>query len=136
MSFYVKVLNMQGKEIVVEVSLEVYNIFEEERKETERLRKEQSRHRDDTEVESDLVSYRNNLHTPSTLDTIIYQSELDKANKVIQSCTPTQQRRFHLNRILSYSLTEIAKMDNCAVRTVKQSVDVVIKKLEEIKKSF
>ena len=136
MPFYVTINNQIGEEIRVEVSLDVYNIFEEERKEIERLRKQQQRHQDNAEVESDLVAYYQALHTTSLEDTLVQKSEIARAMDIIKTCTETQQRRFGLNRILGYSLTDIAKMDNCSKVSVKESVDIVSRKLEKIKNSF
>ena len=136
MPFYVTINNQIGEEIRVKVSLDVYNIFEEEQKEIERLRKQQQRHQDNAEVESDLVAYYQALHTTSLEDTLVQKSEIARAMDIIKTCTETQQRRFHLNRILGYSLTEIANMDNCSKVSVKESVDIVSRKLEKIKNSF
>ena len=130
MSFYVKVLNHQGVEVLVKVSFEIYNIFEEERKDQERVRKEQERHLNDTEVDSDIVAYYHSLHKTSVEDKITYRSEIKEAMEVIQTCTPTQQRRFHLNRILGYSFAEIGIMENCSKTRVKKSVDIVAEKIK------
>lgn len=136
MSFYVTITDSTGREVKVKVSYEIYQIFEEERKERERLRKEKAHHYADDDVDSDLIAYHKSLHTPSTLDTIVYRSQLEQANRIIQTCTPTQQRRFYLNRILGYSLTDIAKIEKCTKVSVQESVSVVLKKLEKIKKSL
>lgn len=134
MSFYVTIQDGDGKEITIEVTLAIFELFEEERKANERYRKERERHHTDQEFLEDTLVPR--TYTPSVFDTVVAQSELNIAKQIIQTCTPIQQRRFYYNRILGYSFTEIAKMEGCAIRTVKQSVDAVIKKLEKAKKSF
>ena len=131
MSFYVKIKNLNNKEIIVQVPIEIYNIFEEESKEKERMRKEQERHRDEQEVESDEVSYHESLNLPSMQDTIEYRSEIESALEIIKTCTQTQQRRFHLHRILGYSLTEIAQKENCSKVAVKKSVEAVKEKIKK-----
>ncbi|MFR9542852.1 MAG: hypothetical protein SNH27_12445 [Rikenellaceae bacterium] len=134
MSFYVTITDATGKEIQVKVSFEIYQIFEDERKARERYRKEVKRHYSDKAF--DETTTLPSVHRPSVLDSVISQSKLNTANKIIQSCTPTQQRRFRLNRILGYSFTEIAKIEGCSVRAVKFSVDAVIEKLEKLRKTF
>ncbi|WP_313530619.1 sigma-70 family RNA polymerase sigma factor [Anaerotignum sp.] len=136
MSFYVTITNGNGKEIKVKVTLEIFKIFEEERKEAERLRKEKERHISDEDVESDITAYLNSLRTTSLEEKIMQRAELKSAVDVIKTCTPTQQRRFYLNRILGYSFTEIALREGCSKASVKESVDTISKKLDHIKKSF
>jgi len=134
MSFYVTIINENGEEIKVKVTLEVFEIFEKERKEMERLRKEKERHISDEDIESDVTAYLNSLRTASLEERVMQRQELKSAVNVIKSCTPTQQRRFYLNRILGYSFTEIARKEHCAEGAVRLSVKEVVKKLEKIKK--
>lgn len=134
MSFYVTVIDANGKEIKVKVSLEVFKIFEDERKEQERLRKEYSRHGSDEDVESDIAAYLNSLRTASLEEKIMQRMELKSGMAVIKSCTATQQRRFYLNRIMGYSFTEIARKEHCSESAVRLSVKEVVKKLDKLKK--
>jgi len=136
MSFYVTITNSHDKEIGVKVSFEIFELFEEERKEIERLRKEKERHASDEDVESDNTGYLHRLHTASLEERVIQRQELKSAVDVIKSCTPVQQRRFYLNRILGYTFKEIAAKEHCSERAVKFSVDTVIKKLDDLKNSL
>lgn len=65
MSFYVTITDGNGKEIKVKVPFEVFEIFDAERKEIERLRKEKSRHATDGDVESDIAGYYGSMHQTS-----------------------------------------------------------------------
>ncbi|NCC15908.1 MAG: hypothetical protein EOM28_06100 [Clostridia bacterium] len=134
MSFYVTITNSQGKEIRVKVSVEIFELFQEERKEIARLRKEKERHASDEDVESDIAGYLNRLYTASLEERAVQRQELKFAVDVIKSCTPVQQRRFYLNRILGYSFTEIARKERCSEGAVRLSVNKVIKKLKIIGK--
>ena len=135
MSFYVKVKDSNGRYVYVEVSFEIHELFEEEKRYDKRIAKRFERHGTDVEFVEDYM-LPSRLHTISIPQRIAYQEEIDKAQAVIASCTETQQRRFNLHRVMGYSMTKIAKMEGCAVRTVKQSIDVVVKKLEKIKNNF
>ncbi|WP_159430687.1 RNA polymerase sigma factor [Anaerotignum propionicum] len=134
MSFYVTITNSQGKEIRVKVSVEIFELFEEERKEIARLRKEKERHSSDEDVESDIAGYLHSLRTTSLEERAMQRQELKSAVDVIKSCTPVQQRRFYLNRILGYSFTEIARKERCSEGAVRLSINKVLKKLKIIKK--
>ncbi|KXL53702.1 hypothetical protein CLNEO_09280 [Anaerotignum neopropionicum] len=136
MSFYVTVTDLQGKEITVKVSIEIFELFEEERKEIARLRKEKERHSSDEDVESDFAGYLHSLHTASLEERAMQRQELKSAVDAIKSCTSVQQRRFYFNRILGYTFTEIAAKEHCSERAVKFSVDAVIKKLDDLKNSL
>ncbi len=131
MSFYVTITNSQGKEIRVKVSVEIFELFEEERRMCGRLRKEKERHAFDEDVESDILGYLHSLRTVSLEERAIQRQELEFVIDVIKSCTPVQQRRFYLNRILGYSFTEIARKERCSEGAVRLSVNKVLKKLEK-----
>jgi len=50
---------------------------------------------------------------------------------VLKTCTPTQQKRFNLHYIQNYSLTEIAKMENCDESSVRETIKSVLKKIKK-----
>lgn len=128
MSFYVTIQDGDGKEITIEVTLAIFELFEEERKANERYRKERERHHTDQELLEDTLVPR--TYTQSVLDTVVAQSELNIAKQIIQTCTPIQQRRFYYNRIFGYSFVEIARIENCSEAAVKKSVKAVADKLK------
>ncbi len=135
MSFYVKVKDSNGRYVYVEVSFEIHELFEEEKRYNNRIAKRAERHETDEEFNEDYM-LPSRLHTISIPERISHQHEIQKALKVITTCTEKQQRRFNLHRVMGYSMTEIAKMENCSKSAVKESVDKVIAKLEKIKKDF
>lgn len=134
MSFYVTIKNSQGQEIRVKVSLEIYELFEAERKEQERLRKEQKRHVSDEDVEGDIAGYYHSRRTQPVDEQAIQRQELKTALQIIKGCSPTQQRRFYLNRILGYSFAEIARKENCSEGAVRKSVNEVSSKIKNFMK--
>ncbi len=135
MSFYVKVKDSNGRYVLVEVTLEIHELFEEEKRYNKRLAKRYERHRTDEEF-NDEYMLPSRLHTISIPEQISYRQEIEKAQVVIATCTETQQRRFNLHRVMGYSMTEIAKFEGCSVMAVKHSVDMVSKKLEEFKRNL
>lgn len=134
MSFYVTIKNSQGQEIRVKVSLEIYELFEAERKEQERFRKEQERHGSDEDVEGDIAGYYHSGRTQPVDEQAIQRQELRTALQIIKGCSPTQQRRFYLNRILGYSFAEIARKESCSEGAVRKSVNEVSSKIKNFMK--
>jgi hypothetical protein len=134
MSFYVTIKNSQGQEIRVKVSLEIYELFESERKEQERFRKEQERHGSDEDVEGDIAGYYHSRRTQYVDEQAIQRQEIKTALQIIKDCSPTQQRRFYLNRILGYSFAEIARKESCSEGAVRKSVNEVSSKIKNFMK--
>lgn len=134
MSFYVTITDGNGKEIKVKVPFEVFELFDAERKEIERVRKEKERHASDEDVEGNIAGYYNSMRHKSLEDEVMQRQELRTALDVIKSCTPIQQKRFYLNRILGYSFTEIARKENCTEGAVRKSVKEVSNKIKKLLK--
>ena len=67
-------------------------------------------------------------------DYCINREQLKEIQKIVSTCTKTQQRRFYLNRICGYSYTEIAEKEKCKLYAVQKSVSAVLKKIEKILK--
>lgn len=118
--YFVEIDTADGKK-PVEVSKEVWELFEEERKAAERERYERRKHLDSAVSLEDAA-----LSVSKDFDT------LQAVREVLQTCTPIQRERFYLNRICGYSYQEIAKMQGCQARRVHKSVDAVIKKIKKI----
>lgn len=58
----------------------------------------------------------------------------DKAAAAWDSLTETQRRRTKLYQENGHSLTKVAKIEGCAIQTVKESVDAALKKMTKILK--
>lgn len=118
--YFVEIDTADGKK-PVEVSKEVWELFEEERKAAERERYERRKHLDVSVSPEDAA-----LSVSKDFDT------LQAVREVLQTCTPIQRERFYLNRICGYSFTEIARMQNCRHSSVIRSIQQVMKKIKKI----
>lgn len=118
--YFVKINTAGGKK-TVEVSKEVWELFEEERRAAERERYERRRHLDTSTSPEDVMS-----SASGDFDT------MQEIREILQTCTPIQRERFYLNRICGYSYQEIARMQGCQARRVHKSVDAVIKKIKKV----
>ena len=128
----IKMKDSNGKMITVEVSEEVYAVLQEENKEQEHQRYERRKHIDDREL-SDYIVHQKRV-AENLEDYCINREQLKEIQKIVSTCTETQQRRFYLNRICGYSYTEIAQMEKCKLYAVQKSVSAVLKKIEKILK--
>ncbi len=125
----VEIKNSDGKMVSVEVSEEVYAVLQEEKKEQERQRNERRRHLDSRELSDYIVSRKRIVENLE--DYCINKEQLEEIQKIVSTCTETQQRRFYLNRICGYSYTEIARIEGCNLISVRESVLTVLKKLKK-----
>ncbi len=122
----------EGKIVSVEVSEEVYVVLQEEEKEQERQRNERRRHLDNREL-NDYIVHQKKI-AENLEDYCINREQLKEIQKIVSTCTQTQQRRFYLNRICGYSYTEIAEKEKCKLYAVQKSVSAVLKKIEKFLK--
>ena len=126
----VEIKDSNGKMVSVEVSEEVYVVLQEENKEQEHQRYERRKHIDDREL-NDYIVHQKRV-AENLEDYRINREQLKEIQKIVSTCTKTQQRRFYLNRICGYSYTEIAQMEKCHMTSVKESIVVVLKKIKKI----
>ena len=124
----VEIKDSNGKKTFVEVSEEVYAVLQEESKEKERQRNEKRRHFDTREL-SDYIIHQKRV-AENLEDYCVNREQLKEIQRIVSTCTKTQQRRFYLNRICGYSYTEIAQMEDCHLVSVRQSVTAVVRKLK------
>ena len=126
----VEIKDSDGKMVSVEVSEEVYDVLQEENKQKEHQRYEKRKHIDDREL-SDYIVHQKRV-AENLEDYCINREQLKEIQKIVSTCTKTQQRRFYLNRICGYNYTEIARIEGCNLISVRESVLTVLKNLKKI----
>ena len=113
------------KKIPVEISEEVFEVFEESRLQDIRGANEKRRHR--TQQAERLF-----LELPDPYSLEEHAESRDKLAKVfdvLDGCTEAQRTRFILNTVHCVTFREIADVQSCSPRAVKDSVDFVWSKL-------
>ena len=126
--YYIK-FHSQTKSPEQEISLEVFALYYGEFKNTlEKKRDERRRHIMDGDIDGFIISGK--LTVRLMEQEYIEKAELETA---LKTCTPIQQKRFRLYHIQDYSLKQIAKMENCKLAAVSESVRAAE---EKIKKYF
>ena len=131
MKYFVTITDENGKEVRMEVSAEIFDVFDEERKMIMRHMQERRRHYDGRQIEDYIISHERSMTVKSAEEVCMDRETLAE---ILDTCTPTQRRRFCLNKIYGYSCTEIAKLEGCARCVVIRSVEAVMKKLDKQKK--
>ncbi len=126
----IEIKDSDGKIVSVEVSEEVYAVLQEENKQQKRQRNGKRRHFDTREL-SDYIIHQKRV-AENLEDYCVNREQLKEIQRIVSTCTKTQQRRFYLNRICGYSYTEIAQMEKCHMTSVKESIVVVLKKIKKI----
>ena len=110
--------------------MEIFEVFEDEKKLKERQRNEARRHYDKRGVEDYIIAYESPKTLKSTEEIYI---DRETIAEILALCTPTQRRRFCLNKIYGYSCAEIAKLEGCTKNVVVKSVAAVMKKIQKKK---
>lgn len=130
--YYVKIKDVTGHEITMEVSFDIFRVFEEERKELERERYEKRNHLDKRGLEDYILELEKEATSlsESAEDQFFRQETFRSIRNIMRTCTINQQERFAFY-LSGYTYAEIARMCNCSVMTVKGSVASVIKKIKK-----
>ena len=129
MRYFVTIEDENGKKIEVEVTEKIFEVFEDDRKLKERQRNERRFHYDKRGIEDYIIANEQSRGGKSAEDIYIDREAIKKA---LDSCTPTQRRRFCLNKIYGYTYAEIAKLEGCSVNVIFKSVSAVTKKLKDL----
>lgn len=121
-----------GTTRVVDVTKEVYEAFDEFELQDIKELNEYDRHIEHSEI------YENNLEVramdkPVSLEEVIETKLLNEDLKMaINSLSDIQKRRIKMYYFEDKTLREIAEIEHCKIMSVKDSIDVGIKKIKKI----
>ena len=124
----VKILNADHRPVDVEVSLEIYRVYEESRKQEERQRYERRKHIEGKSFD-DCLLY--DLATEPLEETAERLETLLEIGCILEKLPPLQRWRFILHFLYGYSYSEIAKMQDCNKSAVMRSVHSALKKIRK-----
>ena len=129
MRYHVKIKDEYEREIEIEVSSEIFDVFEYEHKQIERYKNEIRRHYDKRQLEDYIIANEFNNYSEQLPEDIYLKRE--KIKEMLSLCTPTQRKRFCLNKIYGYSCEEIAKLEGCTKNAVVKSIAAAMKKMQQ-----
>ena len=124
--YLVKILSADHRPIDVEVSLEIYRVYEESRKQEERQRYERRKHIEGKSFDNCLLF---DLATEPLEETAERLETLQEIGRALEQLPPLQRWRFILHFFYGYSYSEIAKMQDCNKSAVMRSVHSALKKI-------
>lgn len=103
MSYIVVIEDYYRNKIEVEVSKEVYEVFQEDKRGAKAQNQADYRHGCSMMVEHDTTSYIARKFHPSLEEEYLLREHLQEVLEIINSCSKIQKQRFYFNRILGYS---------------------------------
>jgi len=121
--YYINVINADGKKIKVEVTEEIYKVFEDSRSRAEKERKECRFHRIDGDV--DLCS------GPTLEDIVAIREKMKAIHTVLETCTPLQHERFLLYFLYGFGYKEIGEITGCNTAAAHKTVQHVLKRIKK-----
>lgn len=124
----ITILNADCHPTEIDVSVEVYKVYEDSRRQEERQRYERRVHLDGRSFDNGLLF---ELATEPLEKTFERIETLREVNEVLQQIPPRQRDRFLLHFAYGYSYSEIAKLQGCHKAAVMRSAKSALKKIRE-----
>ena len=127
--YVITITNIDHNLLEVEVSVDVYKVYEDSRRQEERQRYERRKHIDGRSFDNCLLF---ELATEPLEQTYERIERLREIQAVLQDIPPQQRERFILHFVYGYSYSEIAKMQGCHKAAVMRSAKSALKKSVKI----
>ena len=122
-------IKIDGHMVSVEVSTEVGELWEQGKRNSRKLYREQQRYWDGRECDEYIIAAEGRLPYCATPEDIICQREtLDEIMAVLALCTKKQRERFLLHALYDLSYEEVGKLCGCSKQAVQLSIEAVRKK--------
>ena len=122
-------IKIDGRMVSVEVSGEVNEFLEQDKRINRNLHQEQQRHWDGRGYDEYIIATEGRLPYCATPEELICQWEtLDEIMTVLALCTEKQQERFLLHALYDLSYEEVSKICGCSKVAVHLSIEAVRKK--------
>ena len=128
-------IKIQGQNVSVEVSAEIYEFLDRARHKSENLAHEKRRHWDGREFDEYIVAHecsRSYYETPE--DWLSRKETLYEIMTALERCTGIQHQRFYLYALDGFSCTQIGNVCGCFKYAVWDSIKAVRKKCKKILK--
>ena len=121
-------IKIDGHMVSVEVSSEVGEFWEQSKRSSRKLYREQQRYWDGRECGEYIIAAEGRLPYCATPEDIICQQEtLDEIMAVLSLCTEKQRERFLLHALYDLSYEEVGTLCGCSKGTVQTSINAVRK---------
>ena len=128
----VTIKDEHGHETEVKVSESVYLFLQASDREEYNQAQQDKRHIDKHELTDQLIAAHGFRQAPDVTEQYIAREAVAKIFAVLQTCTPTQKRRFLLHNVYGMPYVEISMLENCSEYAIRKSVSQVKKIIENI----
>lgn len=126
---YIVVFNFNSKEEKVNISKEVYDVFNRSELIDIKQMNERDRHYDNNEMTDEFI-YRNSVVKNETVEDIVEKKIMsENLQKAISTLSDTQRRRIIKYYFQEKTIGEIAKEEGKNKATIKENLDLAIQKL-------
>ena len=122
-------IKIDGRRVSIEISAEIEEFLEQDKRKVRNLRQEQQRHWDERGYDEYIVSVESHLPYSETPEQYVCRMEThEEILAVLALCTDKQRNRFLLHALYDLSYAEIAALCGCSKQAVQLSVEAVRKK--------
>jgi len=133
---YIVVFNFNSKEEKVNISKEVYDVFNRSELTDIKQMNERDRHYDNNEMTDEFI-YRNSVVKNETVEDIVEKKMMsEKLQKAINMLSESQKRRLLKYYFQNMTLEEIAKEEGVSFQAVHMGIERSLLKLKEILKNL
>lgn len=134
--YYVSFTDGDGEFQRIEINLEIYSTLSDLNKDDRNLTRSDQRNLEHSELNEGSLNKRS-FEKPKGVEEIILEKEMKKVFwKAIGELPEIQRKRLLLYYDYGFSLKEIAKIENCSIRSIQYSIEIAKKKLENNLKKF
>ena len=122
-------IKINGRDVTVEVSVEVAECLDAGEHKAENLYHERRRHWDEREFDEYIIATEGRLPYSASPEEQVCQWETrDEIMAVLALCTDTQRERFLLHALYDLSYAEVGELCGCTKQAVQLSIEAVRKK--------
>jgi RNA polymerase sigma factor (sigma-70 family) len=134
--FFVEFCDGEGNEHRVELTKELYDLFDQFELEDLAQLNEADRHYERSELTEESLNRRATCQQPKPEEQIIASSDRYRLHAAISRLPETQRRRVHMYYFEKMTLTEIASVEQCKYQRIQKSLERAAKKIKQYLKSL
>lgn len=130
--YYIEFIDSQRRECLVEVSKELYEVFDRFELDDKKYLNVYERHIEQSEIYDITLHKRSNYKEESAEDLAIRNLMIQELYVAISALPEIQRRRLMLYYFNGLTYEQIAEIENCSYQAIMKSVTAAKKKLKNI----
>lgn len=134
--YYISFKDSVGNNCRIEIEKEIFDVYMTSRKAYTKIKNETSRYIEHSEL-TDISLYNRSLNKKSELDNIVTENiNEEMIIKKIWELPEPQNRRVYMYIVKKLTMTEIAKIEGCAISSISRGINLGIDNLKKNLKNF